>query len=124
MTGQLFESVGREFESLRAHHFFCESTLKVFLFGSAARGEMRPDSRFTPLLGRWVDLVVKPAWKPRIGPMPGRSAVNARAHSGGKKVALGKISCPTSYFLAWISSSRFAKYSLYSFMSSGSCGLP
>lgn len=63
---------------------------ELFLFGSAARGEMRPDSdvdllvdflpgarpgllgvsamirEFTVLLGRRVDLAVKPALKPLI----------------------------------------------------------
>ncbi len=65
---------------------------ELFLFGSAARGEMRPDSdldllvdflsdarpgllgvaammrEFTALLGRRVDLAVKPALKPLIRP--------------------------------------------------------
>ena len=65
---------------------------QLFLFGSAARGEMRPDSdidllvdflpgarpgrlgvsammrEFSALLGRRVDLAVKPALKPLIRP--------------------------------------------------------
>jgi predicted nucleotidyltransferase len=65
---------------------------ELFLFGSAARGELRPDSDFdllvdflpgarpgllglsammrelTALLGRRVDLAVKPALKPLIRP--------------------------------------------------------
>jgi predicted nucleotidyltransferase len=116
-----FESVGREFESLRAHQISGELALMIiaagielpesaitdicrrqvkelFLFGSAARGEMRPDSdldllvdflpgarpgllgvsammrELTELLGRRVDLAVTPALKPLI-----RAAVLADA---------------------------------------------
>src|SRR5689334_16195592 len=73
---------------------------ELSLFGSAARGELRPDSdidflvdflpgarpgllgvsammrEFTALLGRKVDIAVKPALKPLIRPGAGRRPVD------------------------------------------------